>query len=160
MPSVNRNNNDASLKSVINGIADISDRTQRIVHDEIELVKAELTTKAKSLGVGVAVAAVGGTLALLALFMFLHAIAWFFNYIFFGGDADFVGYLVLSVLMLIAAAVSAFVTWRFVRKAGKPKPEMAIEEAKLVRQAVAASRSQQIPAGQDAPTQISTYSGR
>ena len=112
-------------------VNEVSQKASLLVREEIELAKAELQVKASRLGKGAGVGAATGALALFALIFFLHALAWFFTEVF--GLPTWVGYLIVTVLLLVIGAVAGFVALRLVRGGTPPTPELAIEEARRTR---------------------------
>jgi uncharacterized membrane protein YqjE len=118
--------------SIATALAEISDKLTQLVHDEIELAKAEVGEKIKSLRagmVGIAIAAVFGLL--LAPFGLL-TLAWGLNSLF---GSIWLGFLVVLVVLLVGAAAGGWLAWRKLR-VGAPIPTMAIDEAKKIQATV------------------------
>jgi uncharacterized membrane protein YqjE len=115
-------------------IAEISEKASLLVREEIQLAKAEVTQKATKLGKGAAVAAVAGVLAVLGLIFFLHFLSWFFAWLV-GGEI-FWGFLITTVLLFALAAIAGLIGLRWIKKGAPPTPDMAIEEAKAIRETV------------------------
>lgn len=115
-------------------IAEISEKASLLVREEIELAKAEVTAKATKLGKGAAIAAVAGVFALLGLMMLLHTLAWFFYWVI--GWEIWVGFLVVTVLLFVFAGIAAMVGIRWIKKGSPPTPDMAIDEAKKIKDTV------------------------
>jgi uncharacterized membrane protein YqjE len=128
---------DASIGAAVQ---EVSEKASLLVREEIALAKAEVTDKATKLGKGAAVAAVAGVFALGGLIMLLHTLAWFFAWLFGISTEIFLGYLTVTVLLFVLAAIAGLIGRRFIKKGSPPKPEMAIEEAKLIRETVQESR--------------------
>ena len=121
-------NANKQLGEIVN---DVTSKATLLVKEEIELAKAEVTAKAKKLGVGAALIAVAGVFMFFFLIYFLHMLAigfadWF-------SLKPWVGYGIVCVLLLISAAILAFVALRMFKKGSPPVPEMAIDEAKKSR---------------------------
>lgn len=121
-------------KSVSDLVSRISDQASTLVREEIELAKAEMSIKARRLGVGAAVGAVAGFFVLLALIYAFEALAWFLNDEIF--DSLWLGFVVVTGLLLVLAAIGGFVAYRSLKAGAPPTPDMAIAEAKLTRQAL------------------------
>jgi uncharacterized membrane protein YqjE len=121
-------------------VQEVSEKAQVLVREEIALAKAEVTQKATKLGKGAAVAAVAGLFALGGLIMLLHTLAWFFAWLYGSVNALFLGFLTVTVLLFVLAAIAGLIGRRFIKKGSPPKPEMAIEEAKLIRETVQEAR--------------------
>ena len=118
-------------------VAEISEKASLLVREEIALAKAEVTQKATKLGKGAAVAAVAGVLATLGLIFFLHFLAWFFYWLI--GSDVFWGYLVVTGILFVLAGIAGFIGMRWIKKGSPPTPDMAIEEAKAIRETVKSS---------------------
>lgn len=128
---------EASLKSVVENLAQVTEQTQQIVREEIELAKAEVSQKVSTLGRGAAVGAAAGIFIALGGLFFLHFVAFFFWWVIGSpGGQIFWGYLFTAVLLLVLAGVGGLLAYKFVKKGSPPVPTMAIEEAKLVRETV------------------------
>lgn len=128
---------EASLKSVVENLAQVTEQTQHIVREEIELAKAEVSQKVSTLGRGAAVGAAAGVFIALGGLFFLHFVAFFFWWVIGSpGGQIFWGYLFTAVLLFVLAGVGGFLAYKFFKKGSPPVPTMAIEEAKLVRETV------------------------
>lgn len=128
---------EASLKSVVENLAQVTEQTQHIVREEIELAKAEVSQKVATLGRGAAVGAAAGVFIALGGLFFLHFVAFFFWWVIGSpGGQIFWGYLFTAVLLFVLAGVGGFLAYKFFKKGSPPVPTMAIEEAKLVRETV------------------------
>jgi hypothetical protein len=115
-------------------VAEISEKVSLLVRDEIALAKAEVTQKATVLGKGAAVAVGAGVFALLGLFMFLHFLAWFFAWLI--GGPYFWGFLIVAVLLFVVAGIAAAIGVRWIKRGAPPTPDMAIDEARKIRETV------------------------
>src|SRR5438105_6371366 len=107
-----------------------------LVREEIELAKAEVTTKVSSIVRGTVAVAAGAVFGVFAVVMALITLAWALDAILIGGTGDiWVGFaIVLGVLAFMALAAFLF-AWRKLR-VGAPTPKMAIDEAKKIRATV------------------------
>lgn len=122
-------------RSVAELAMDVSERVSFLVREEIELAKAEVSEKVSSLVRGSVVGVVAGVFALLGFVMLMHAFAWLLNDLLFS-DNVWLGFLVEGVLWFLIAAVAGLLAYRAVKKGAPPTPEMAIEEAKEIREAL------------------------
>jgi protein-S-isoprenylcysteine O-methyltransferase Ste14 len=121
-------NANKQLGEIVN---DVTSKATLLVKEEIELAKAEITAKAKKLGIGAGLIAVAGVFMFFFLIFFLHMLALGFANWF--GLENWVGYGMVCVLLLIFAGILALVAMRMFKKGSPPKPEMAIDEAKKSR---------------------------
>ncbi|MGI8595190.1 MAG: phage holin family protein, partial [Solirubrobacteraceae bacterium] len=108
-----------------------------IVREEIELARVEVETKVKSLVRGAAIAAAAGFFALMGLIILLHGISWFFYLNVF--DDPFWGFLIVAGLLFILGALAGWLAAKAFKAGAPPTPDMAIDEAKLIRETVEAS---------------------
>ena len=113
-------------------VGDISGKASLLIQEEIELAKAEVTTKAKKLGTGAAMAA--GALVTLLFFsiFFFIGLAELLNDLFWD-DYPWAGYLVVAGFFLLITIILVLVGLRLIKKGSPPAPEMAIEEAKATK---------------------------
>jgi hypothetical protein len=130
---------DTAEKSLGDIVNEVTQKATLLVREEIELAKAEVTTKATRIGKGVA--AFGG-----AAFIGLLGLIFFFEFLGFGfanwfGLEFWVGFAIVTVLLFVLAGVAALVGLRFVKRGSPPVPEMAIEEAKLTRETLEGVRN-------------------
>ncbi|MGI8414183.1 MAG: phage holin family protein [Solirubrobacteraceae bacterium] len=128
-------------ENIAAAVTEVSERVTTLIHDEIELAKAEVIDKVSSLARGAAAVAAGAVFGVFALVFGLSTLAWGLDAIFTSSAGSiWIGFLIVFVL-LAGAAVGAFLfAWRKL-KVGVPKPEMAIDEAKKIR-ATVSSRSE------------------
>jgi hypothetical protein len=132
--------NGDSNSELARAVQDVTEKAQLLVHEEIELAKAELTEKATKLGKGAAVGAVGGIFAFFGLIFILHALSWGLWLLIDGGDHIWLGFLITAVILFIVGAIAAFVAMRLIKRGTPPKPAMAIEEAQLIKETVTHAR--------------------
>jgi uncharacterized membrane protein YqjE len=118
-------------------IQEVSERASLLVREEIELAKAEMTEKATRLVKGAVVGIVAGIFVVAGLIYLLHSLSWLIWELIGGEDDFWIGFLIVAVALFVLGALAGFMAARFVRKATPPKPEMALEEAQLIRETVA-----------------------
>ncbi|SEH12074.1 phage holin family protein [Thermoleophilum album] len=121
----------AQARSLAEIVADVSAHSARIVREEIALAKAEVATKLSSLWRGALIAAAAGVFLLAAVVTALHAISLLIADLL--GAASWVGYAVVTLLLVASAVVAGWVAWRLLRRGAPPTPELAIEEARRTR---------------------------
>src|SRR4051794_39322131 len=125
--------------NIVQAIQDVSERASVLVREEIELAKAEVAEKATTLGKGAAVAAAAGLFVIGALIMILFGLAWLAYWaIPFPDGQYFWGYFTIAAILLLLAALAGFIAYRALKAGAPPAPNMAIEEAKRIRDTVAA----------------------
>jgi hypothetical protein len=129
---------DQGQTELARAIQEVTDRTSVLIREEIELAKAEVSAKASRLAKGAAIGAAAGVFLLAALIYFLHAASWFAWKLVRGDGTDnfYLGFLIVTILLVILAAIAGFIAYRLVKKSQPPLPQMAIEEAQLIRQTV------------------------
>ena len=118
-------------------VAEISEKASLLVREEIALAKAEVTQKATRLGKGAAVAAIAGVFGFFGLIFLLHSLAWFFAWVVGGVDLNiFWGFLIVTGGLFVFAGIAAAIGVRWIKKGAPPTPDMAIQEAKAIRETV------------------------
>src|SRR4051795_1604990 len=117
-------------------ITEVTEKAQLLVREEIALAKAEVTEKVSGLVKGAAVGAAAGVFILAGLIYFLHFLALLIADVL--GTNPWVGYLIVAGLLFIAGGVAGFMAMRFFKKGSPPTPQMAIEEAQLIRSTLTA----------------------
>jgi uncharacterized membrane protein YqjE len=117
-------------------IQEVSERASLLVREEIELAKAEMTQQVSRIAKGAAVGAAAAIFAVAGLIYLLHSLSWLLWEVL-GGETNYwLGFLIVAVALFLLGAIAAFVAARFVKKGTPPKPQMAIEEAQLIRESV------------------------
>lgn len=118
-------------------VTEVSERVTVLIRDEVELAKAEVTQKVSSLARGTVAVLLGAVFGVFALIFLLETAAWGLNAILIDGAGDlWIGFaIVFGVLALLTIVVFLF-AWRKLR-VGPPTPQMAIDEAKRIKDTVA-----------------------
>jgi uncharacterized membrane protein YqjE len=128
-----------SAKNVAEAIQEISERAQLLVREEIELAKVEVTTKAQKMGKGAAVGGAAGIFALFGVVILLEGFAWLAWYLLpVNSQSFFWGFFLVAALLFLAAALAGFLSARAFKSGSPPTPQMAIDEAKRIRETVQA----------------------
>ena len=132
---------DNSQANIIAAINEVSDKAQLLVREEIELAKAEVTEKLTTLARGLAIGVAAGVFVLAGLLMLLHGTAWLAWYVLPVGDNlnYFWGFYLVAGILFIIGGIAGFLAARWLKSVQSPAPEMAIEEAKLIRETVKSS---------------------
>ena len=118
-------------------VTEVSERVTVLIREEVELAKAEVTQKVSSLARGTVAVVLGAVFGVFALIFLLETAAWGLNAILIDGAGDlWIGFaIVFGVLALLTIVVFLF-AWRKLR-VGPPTPQMAIDEAKRIKETVA-----------------------
>lgn len=123
---------DGKPENIATTVTEVSERVAVLVREEIELAKAEVTYKIKSLAVGLGVAAAAGVFGFFAFITLLFTAAWGLNQLL---GSEWLGFaIVTGVLVLLAIAGGVFAFRKF--KVGAPVPRQAIDEAQKIRATV------------------------
>ena len=125
-----------SPDAIGHALTDVTQKVQLLVRDEIELAKAEVSAKASKLGRGIAVGAAAGVFVLGALLLILHGLSWLVWYLLFPAEQFFWGFFVVAAVFLVLAAIAGFIAYRSVKAGSPPTPQLAIDEAKLIKETV------------------------
>jgi uncharacterized membrane protein YqjE len=134
-------------QNIATTLTDVSERATLLIHEEIELAKAEIAEKTASLMRGAVVAATAGIFLVMALVLFLVGCAWLLYYYLPGNTfAYFWGFFAMAVILLLLGAVAGLTAARVMRKAAPPVPSMAIDEARKIRDTVSAGEDASGPA--------------
>jgi hypothetical protein len=129
-----------SQASIVEAINEVSDKAQLLVREEIELAKAEVTEKLTKLARGAAVGAAAGIFVIAGLVLFLHGLAWLAYWVIPVPDGTFFwGFFIVAGVLFILGGIAGFLAARWLKSISSPAPEMAIEEAKLIRETVKSS---------------------
>jgi uncharacterized membrane protein YqjE len=115
-------------------VQEVSERVSLLVREEIELAKAEVTTKVTKLLRGIVIGAFAGIFVLVGLLFLLHGLAWFAWWALPVGNGSFFwGFFVVAGLLFVLGGVAGYLAARFFKESTPPVPEMAIDEAGKIR---------------------------
>jgi hypothetical protein len=128
-----------SPDAIGHALTDVTQNVQVLVREEIELAKAEVSAKASKLGRGTAIGAAAGVFVLAALALILHGLSWLAWYLIFPNDQFFWGFFLVAAVLLVLAAIAGLIAYRSVKAGSPPTPQLAIDEAKLIRETVTSS---------------------
>ena len=128
----------ASTSELGRALQDVTEYSQKIIHEEIELAKAEVSEKLTKLAKGAAVGAAAGVFVLAGLIYFLHAISWLIWKLVRGdsGDDFYLGFLIVAVGLFLIAGLAGYLAVKFVKGGAPPTPKMALDEAQKVRKTI------------------------
>jgi uncharacterized membrane protein YqjE len=142
-------------QSIAAAITEISERATLLIHEEIELAKAEVTEKTTKLVKGAIVGVAAGIFFVMALVFVLVGCAWLLYYFLPGNNFTyFWGFFAMAVILLFLGVVAGLIASRVVKRGAPPTPDMAIEEARKIRDTVTAHPpATPAPAATQAPAQ-------
>jgi MFS family permease len=127
-------------QNIATAIADISERATLLVHEEIELAKAEVMEKVTKLARGAVVGVAAGIFLVMALIFALVGFAWLLYYYLPGNNFTyFWGFFAMAVILIVLGIIAGLIAARVVKRSAPPVPSMAIEEARLIRDTVSAA---------------------
>ncbi len=127
-------------QNIATAITDVSERALLLVHEEIELAKAEVSEKVGKLLKGTIVAAAAGVFVIAAIQFVLVGLAllvwWALPFI--GETEYFWGFFIVAAALLLLAALAGVIAAKAVKSGAPPVPSMALEEARKIRGSVGA----------------------
>lgn len=113
-------------------VSEVSEKASLLVRQEIELAKAEVTSKISKLTRGAAVAAFAGVFLVFGITMFFHTLAWFLIDLF-DFNQIWYGFAIVTGFLFVLSILAGLFAFRLFKKGAPPTPDMAIEEAKRMR---------------------------
>jgi uncharacterized membrane protein YqjE len=123
-------------ENIATTVTEISERVAVLVREEIELARAEVATKIKSILLGLGVAAAAGVFGIFAFIMLLFTAAWGLNQLI---GSEWLGFAIVTGVLLVLAVAAGVFAFRKLR-VGAPVPTQAIDEAQKIRATVTASK--------------------
>ncbi len=132
---------DQPPQNIATAITEVSERASLLVREEIELAKAEVTEKITKLARGAVVAGAAGLFLVFAIIFVLNGFAWLLYYELPIGSSFtyFWGFFAMALILLVLGVIAGLLAHRLVRKSSPPVPNMAIEEARRIRETVSSS---------------------
>ena len=130
-------------ENIAAAITEISERATLLIRDEIELARAEIAAKLRKILTGAVVGVVAGMFIVVAGMFVLEGLAWLAWYEFFPAGQFFWGFFVMAGVLLALAVLGGVLAARALRRGTPPAPTMAIDEARKIREAVAAPEPQE-----------------
>lgn len=151
-------------QNIATAITEVSERATMLVREEIELAKAEVSEKVAKLARGAVVAGAAGIFLVTALIFVLNGFAWLLYYeLPIGGTFTyFWGFFAMAVILVVLGVLAGLLAARLVRRSSPPVPNMAIEEARKIRETVSAgthSGTSTGPAGNGSAAGAATRTG-
>ncbi|HTA97187.1 MAG TPA: phage holin family protein [Solirubrobacteraceae bacterium] len=132
---------DGRQQGIAAAITEVTERASLLIREEIELAKTEITEKTTRLAKGAIVAVVAGVFFFTALFFVLVGCAWLLYYELPIGNAFtfFWGFFAMALILVVLGAIAGLLAYKAVKAGAPPTPDMAIEEARKIRETVSAS---------------------
>jgi uncharacterized membrane protein YqjE len=148
---------DQQSSELARAIQDVTERAELLVREEIALAKAEMTVKTQRLVKGAIFGIVAGVFAVLALIYLLHALSWAL-WSLLGGETDYwLGFVITGVVILVLGVIIGLIARSMIKKGSPPTPQLALEEAQLIKSTLTASPASQ-PVGpvgsREAPAEV------
>jgi hypothetical protein len=121
-------------QNVAQAVQDISERVSLLVREEIELAKAEVTTKVTKLLKGIVIGAAAGIFAINGLLFLLHGFAWLAWFALPVGDTSyFWGFFFVAGMLFLLGGLAGYLAAKFLKESSPPTPDMAIDEAGKIK---------------------------
>jgi uncharacterized membrane protein YqjE len=126
-------------QNIATAITEISERATLLIREEIELAKVEVSEKATKLAKGAIVGVAAGVFFMTALVFALVGCAWLlYFYLPVNEFAYFWGFFAMAVILVVLGVLAGLIAAKVVKKSSPPVPNMAIAEARKIREAVSA----------------------
>ena len=119
-------------RSLLSLITDVPTLVQELIQREIDLVKTEMITKLKALGIGVGLLVAAAIVVLFAVGVLLTAAVLALSIVLPG----WLSALIIAVFLLLVAALIAFIGYRRLQPGIPPVPNEAIDSLKRDLQAI------------------------
>ena len=124
-----------SAAGIAEAVGEISERATLLIREEIELAKAEISTKVGRLLKGAAIGGAAAVFALFGLVVLVEGLAWLAYYVLpVGGKQIFWGFFLVAGVLFILGALAGFLAAKLLKAGSPPVPTMAIDEAKRTTQ--------------------------
>ena len=135
---------DNSTQNIAQAIQEVSERASVLVREEIELAKVEVTEKVSKLVKGAVVGIAAGVFVLFGLFLLLDGFAWLAYWaIPFPDGTYFWGFFVVAAVLFLLGALAGYIASRALKSGAPPTPQLAIDEAKRIKETVQSSHPEQ-----------------
>jgi uncharacterized membrane protein YqjE len=140
---------DGRQQGIAAAITEVSERASVLIREEIELAKTEITEKTTRLAKGAVVAIVAGVFFFTALFFVLIGLAWLLYFELPIGNqfTYFWGFFAMALILVVLGAIAGLLAAKAVKSGSPPVPEMAIEEARKIRETVSSSSDTELEGG-------------
>ena len=123
----------AEEKSLAELVTEVSEHASILVREEIELARAEIEHKLKRIARGAVAGGIAGVFFLFALIYLLEAMAWGIND---AADSLWLGFVIVGGGLVLFGIVGGLIAMRSLQSGAPPTPDQAIEEARLIKEAI------------------------
>ena len=124
-------------ENLARAVTEVSERVTTLVREEIELAKAEVSVKLKSLTRGVVWFVLAAVLGFFGVIFIPVTIAWVLDYLLISGVPNlWIGFLIVMGAFFLLAGLCTILGIRKLKAGAPPTPTMAIDEAKKIRATV------------------------
>lgn len=127
---------DPTPRNIAQAITEVSEKASLLVREEIELAKAEISARVAKLVKGAVVAVIAGVFFLFALIYLLQSAAWGIWEVTSWSTNYWFGFLVVAVILILLGALGGALAYKAMKSGSPPVPEMAIDEAKKIKETV------------------------
>ncbi|HEX2017098.1 MAG TPA: phage holin family protein [Solirubrobacteraceae bacterium] len=128
----------ADPQNIAAAVSEVTERATTLIREEIELAKAEVTEKVTKLIKGAIVGLVAGIFVVTALMFILHGFAWLATFELFNNSKAFWGFFIVAGVLLLVGGLAGYLAAKALKSGAPPTPEMAIEEARKIKDTVTA----------------------
>ena len=129
------NNQDTS--DLGQAIQEVTERVSLLIREEIELAKTEVSEKARRLLFGAVVGIAAGIFLVFGLIYLLEGVAWLIWEIIEGDvNSPWLGFVIVAAALFVIGAIAGLLAARAFKRGAPPTPQMAIEEAQLIKETV------------------------
>lgn len=115
-------------------IGEIVERMTTLIHEEIELAKAEMAEAVTNIVRGSVAAILGGAFGVFGLMMLLEGLSWFISDAL--DDIAWIGFFIVAAICFMLGGFAAGIALNKLRAGSQLAPEQAIEEARRTQQAL------------------------
>ena len=112
----------------------VTEDTQGLVRDQIDLAKLELQQKVSVFGRGTAIGIAAGVFIVGALLLIIEGLSWMAWYFLFPDDAFFLGFFLIALILIILGVIAGLLAAKALRKAKAPVPDDALAAARQTQE--------------------------
>ncbi len=125
----------SSASGIADAINEISERASLLIREEIELAKAEVSTKLGRLLKGSVIGAAAAIFAVFGLVVLFAGFAWLAWYLLpVDGSKIFWGFFLVAGILFVLGALAGWLAAKLFTAGSPPVPKMAIDEARKTKE--------------------------